>query len=119
MFRAQPRTIVAGTLAAALFACGSDSVTAPPLAGTVTATSDLHFTPASLTRARIQGVADVTFTFQNTNHTVVWDTQPGGAAAENIPSTANASVSRAFTIAGTYTYHCSIHSSMTGTIVVQ
>lgn len=119
MLRAFARTIVAGTLAATLFACGSSSITAPPAAGTVLATSDLHFTPASLTRARVQGVADVTFTFQSTNHTVIWDSQPGGATAENIPSTANASVIRNLTIAGTYTYHCSIHPSMTGTVIVQ
>jgi plastocyanin len=42
-----------------------------------------------------------------------------GAAVENIDATMNASVSRDFSVAGTYTYHCSIHPEMTGTVIVQ
>jgi hypothetical protein len=35
------------------------------------------------------------------------------------PIAGGATFSQAFPKAGTYTYHCAIHSSMTGTVVVQ
>jgi plastocyanin len=119
MLRALARTIVAASVTAALFACGSDSITAPPAAGTVVATSDLHYTPQSLTLMRTAGSAAVTFTFQSVNHTGDWDTKPSGALGEDIESTSQTSVERQLTVAGTYTYHCEIHPSMTGTVVVQ
>jgi plastocyanin len=61
------------------------------------------------------------FVFQDINHTVTFDTNPGNVA--NISSLAAGGVARAdstrvFTTPGTYTYHCSIHPYMTGTIVV-
>ena len=119
MLRALARTIVAASMTAALFACGSDSVTGPPAAGTVTATTDLHFTPQSITLSRSSGSAALTFTFQSTNHKVVWDTQPSGAAVEQVPSTHDASVERQLSVAGTYTYHCPFHDGMTGTVIVE
>ncbi|MEP7087523.1 MAG: plastocyanin/azurin family copper-binding protein [Gemmatimonadota bacterium] len=119
MLRALARTIVAASMTAALFACGSDGITAPPAAGTVVATTDLHYTPQSITLARSGGSATVTFTFQSVNHTVDWDTQPSGATAQDIESTSGTSVLRQLTVAGSYTYHCDIHPSMHGTIVIE
>jgi plastocyanin len=37
----------------------------------------------------------------------------------DIATTANASVTRTFSTAGTFTYHCTIHPQMTGTVIVQ
>jgi plastocyanin len=56
-----------------------------------------------------------------TAHTVVPSTQPTGgtwpaAGSGNIP--ACQSYSFTFTVPGTYTYHCSYHSWMSGTVVV-
>jgi plastocyanin len=120
MLRVLARTIAAGVVATTLFACGSSNdVTGPPEAGTVTATTDLTFTPATITLARSGGSAAVTWTFQSTNHKVVFDTQPSGATVEGIPSTANASVVREFTVTGTYSYHCPFHDGMTGSVIIQ
>ncbi len=119
MLRALARTIVAATMTAALYACGSDGITAPPVAGTVVATADLHYTPSSITLARNGGTAAVTFTFQSVNHTVDWDNKPSGALVDDIESTSQTSVVRQLTVPGTYTYHCEIHPSMTGTVIVQ
>ncbi len=58
----------------------------------------------------------VTFQFDDVMHTVTWVENPGGVA--NIPATSNADSTRVLS-AGTYTYHCSIHTYMTGTIVAQ
>ena len=58
----------------------------------------------------------VTFQFDDVMHTVTWDENPGGVA--NIPATSNADSTRVLP-AGTYTFHCSIHTYMTGTIVAQ
>lgn len=119
MPRALARTIVVASMTAALFACGSDSVTGPPVAGTVIATTELQFTPQSITLKRSDGSAALTFAFQSTNHKVVWDTQPSGAAVEGVPSTHDASVLRQLTVAGTYTYHCPFHDGMTGTVIIE
>jgi plastocyanin len=58
----------------------------------------------------------VIFQFDDVMHTVTFVQNPGGVA--DIPPTSNADSTRTLT-AGTYTYHCSIHTYMTGTIVAR
>ena len=42
-----------------------------------------------------------------------------GASVADIGVTSGADVGRDFTVAGSYAYHCSIHSNMTGHVIVQ
>lgn len=94
-------------------------VSTAPSAGDVVAKSTLAFDPHQVTVGRSGGTASVTWTFQSVGHTVSWDNQPAGANTADIPVTANAAVARTFTIAGTYTYHCTIHNNMSGVVIVQ
>ena len=112
--------------AVALAACGGgDSGTNPGGGGgggggggalvhaqRVTATTALAFNPDAVS---IPAHDSIFFTFESVQHNVVFDTQ--GAPA-NIGKTVSATVKREFPTAGTFAYHCSIHTSMTGTVTV-
>jgi plastocyanin len=88
----------------------------PPAGNTVAATPSLAFTPSSLT---VNAGEAVTFAFGAVAHNVTFDAMDAGTPA-NIPgNNSNASVDRAFTTAGTYRYHCTIHPGMAGSIVVR
>ena len=76
-------------------------------AGTVT-TSGLAFTPTTLSISVGQSVAFVV----NASHDVTWQNGAAGRGATGAP------YSRTFSNAGSYTFYCSIHPSMTGTITV-
>lgn len=114
-------TITASITAGSITHTGSQvvSVSTPGATAGVTATTNLAFSPASVTIARAGGTGTVTWTFQSVAHTVTWDTQPAGASVTDIDATQSAHVARDFTVAGHYTYHCSIHSGMNGTVDVQ
>jgi plastocyanin len=120
----------------ALGACGTSSTPAPaatatPPAATATAPAsaaassaggaggasavtiqNFAFNPAALT---VKVGTEVTWTNQDsTAHTVTFDT--GGATSDNLAQ--SATYKQTFSTAGTLTYHCKIHSNMTGTVTV-
>ncbi len=109
---------VLGSLA--LLACGSDPTTstsktcgASGAAANITATSSLSFAPAAATINAGQSVC-----WQNGSqfaHTVTSDE----VGAFNNGLAIGDTFIHTFANKGTFTYHCSIHAVMTGTITVQ
>jgi plastocyanin len=74
--------------------------------------ADFSFIPASVT-VSVGGV--VTWTnADSTTHTVTFNEGPDCGRLNNA-----ATASRTFDAAGTFAYHCAIHPSMKGTVVVQ
>ena len=71
------------------------------------------FTPPSLT---VSSGETVVFRFGERAHTVDFDLLIGAPA--DIPARQNTTVSRRFTTVGTFPYHCTIHSGMTGSVTV-
>lgn len=114
-------TITASITAGSVTHTGAQqiSVVTPSASGSVTATTTLSFDPHSVTILRSSGTGSVNWTFQSVTHTVTWDSQPPGATVADIGNSQNVDVARDFTVAGTYQYHCSIHSNMTGVVIVQ
>ncbi len=98
-------------------ACGGTGVTTSGGGNTVTALASLAFSPKTIT---VTAGSSVTWVFQSVGHTVTFNPAQGAPAdigSVNAPQ-ANTSVSRTFATVGTYTYHCSIHPQMTGTVIV-
>jgi len=93
---------------------GPTTTSARPSQASITASDALTFSPDTLTATVGQ-----TVTWMNGGgiaHTVTFDAGP----AFNQPLGAGATVTRVFTTAGTFAYHCNIHGqSMHGTIVVK
>ena len=86
---------------------------APTAGNTVNANPCLDYNPTQLT---VTAGSTVSFVFGDVAHTVNF---PVAGSPASIPATSNATVTRVFTTPGSYGYYCSIHSYMTGTIVVQ
>lgn len=116
-------------LALALAACdsnngspgiiGYDSVTTPnPPAGIVYA-ENFRFRPASVTITAGQSLAWTNRSSAVHNVTADDGSFASGAIAAANGDVAGGSFVRAFTSAGTFSYHCTIHPQMTGTVVVQ
>lgn len=82
-------------------------------AARVTATSALTFEPQTVS---IPANDTIFFTFQGVQHNVKFTAATGVPA--DVPDTQSATVKRQFTTAGSYSYHCSIHPQMTGTVTV-
>ena len=107
--------LAVAVLAAACGGGSSASTTATSAAagGTQVSIKGFAFNPASVT---VKAGESVTWTNQDgTTHTVTADN--GGFDSGNVAD--GATFSFTFAKAGTYPYHCSIHSSMKGTVVVQ
>lgn len=80
--------------------------------GSAVAIKDFSFDPVTLTAKVGQ---EITWTNQgNAAHTVTFDT--GGIDSGSLSS--GATFKHTFDAAGTFTYHCSFHSSMQGTVTV-
>jgi plastocyanin len=86
---------------------------APTAPNTINANPAIAYNPQYLT---VAPGTTVTFTFFSVQHGVTFDT-PGSPS--NVPPTTNASVNVVFPTAGTYNFHCPIHSYMTGYVTVQ
>jgi plastocyanin len=114
------RSFAAVAAVAAFVACSGSSSnmnsTNPP-GNQIDAQASLAFSPASIV---IRPGESVTFVFHSVGHTVTFDAAAGVPA--DIGSVAspilNTSVSRSFASAGTFSFHCSIHTFMTGTVIV-
>jgi len=114
---------IAMTLAAVAACSGSSGSAAPsaatspapaaPAGGATAVTiKDLAFTPAT---ASVPTGSKVTWTNNDTTaHTVTFD--DGSADSGNLA--AGATFDQTFTTAGTFAYHCTIHSQMKGTVTV-
>ncbi|MCU0633713.1 MAG: Ig-like domain-containing protein [Gemmatimonadaceae bacterium] len=109
-------TITATATSGSVTRTGTSTITVTaPVAGAVVAGAAANtFTPADLTIA-VNGT--VTWTFGARPHNVVFGTTAGAPA--NVPITSNATVSRTFPTAGTFTYDCTLHSGMRGTVTVR
>lgn len=84
----------------------------PPAAASATV-QDFEFVPASLT---VTAGTTVTWTNQGpSQHTVTAD----DGSFDSGPVAVGGTFSQTFGTAGTFTYHCNIHQSMTGTVIVQ
>jgi plastocyanin len=86
----------------------------PANASVVGGTSTFTFTPATVLIARGGSVG---FTWGTTAHTATFDAVSGAPAS--IAGAANVNDTRAFNTAGNFPYHCTIHSGMTGMVVVR
>lgn len=72
------------------------------------------FTPFQVT---VPVGGSVRWEFPQKPHNVIFDRKAG--APTDIQSTANASISRTFGLAGTYPYDCTLHPGMAGEVVVR
>ena len=91
----------------------SSTTTQAPAASSAVTIASFAFAPASLT---VKVGTTVTWTNKDsTTHTVTSDNNV--FSSSDLAS--NASYSFTFNTAGTFSYHCAIHTSMKGTITVQ
>ena len=90
------------------------TVSTPGSTASVAATTGNTFDPSTVT---ITANGTVTWNFAGVAHNVTFNN--GAPTGGNINTTANSSVSRTFPTAGTYPYHCTIHSGMSGEVIVQ
>ena len=90
----------------------AQSAAAPAAGGSTVSIANFAFAPASMTVA--VGTTVVWTNSDSAGHTVTAD--DGSFKSDTLGT--GTTFSQTFTTAGTYAYHCAIHSSMTGTITV-
>lgn len=119
-------SVLAGVVLVLAAACGGQASGPTPVPATPTpaaaacagsggaaiAIADSAFNPQSVTIA-VGGSATWTNT-DSATHTVTFDDGPDCGQVSS-----GASVSRTFDTAGTFAYHCRIHGSMTGSVIVE
>ena len=110
---------IAGVLALGAAACGSSSPSAPTVAADVTISmvgdrADQSFAPNPATVRVGQTVA-----WKNNDSTTHDATQDASRFQTGSVSPGATSSAIAMSTAGTFTYHCTIHPGMVGTLVVQ
>ena len=107
-------TAVIAAAAILLAACGSTASSNPPAAaGNGVSLANFAFAPATLT---VKAGTAVTWTNKDTTtHTVTAD----DGSFDSGHLSGSATFTFTFAKAGTFTYHCAIHSSMTATVTVQ
>jgi plastocyanin len=102
----------------AMMSCGkgggyNSSTNYPPPAANAVSIVNMSFSSASLT---VTAGTTVTWTNKDgTTHTVTADDSSFDSGYLAMGS----KFSKVFSVKGTYTYHCSIHSTMKGTIIVK
>ena len=102
--KAQPPTGVGGTRGV--------SSTGNPVDTTAVSIGDNAFSPSSVT-IKVGGVVTWTWTGSN-QHNVTWT----DSTVAPSPTQTAGTYSRTFTVAGTFTYSCTVHGE-TGSVVVQ
>ena len=117
------RTLILVAIAANIAACGGSGTTptTPSTPGSTTpvTTTSVSMLNVAFTPASIQVAAAAVVTFTNNDpfaHNVTFDNSSIGTTG-NYSSGAKTLTMPA--VAGVYTYKCTIHSSMTGTVTVK
>ncbi len=121
------RSVLAGLALAAIVAGAGRASRDADAAGATVAVANFSFTDggSGTSTTTIQAGDTVTWTWGATSgvpHSTTSDSVPAGAATWDSGTSASpfSFGPTTFTVAGTYTYHCSVHpGTMTGTIVVQ
>jgi plastocyanin len=113
--------LVAGVAGYYLLGKGSSTVTSISIPNGTGNSNALNFSPQSISVVVGKGNT-ITFTNNdNTLHTVTFTSAPSGVSLSSIGDSnlmAGQSYTVTLTVPGTYQYHCTIHSWMSGTIVV-
>lgn len=87
-----------------------------PSSGAMVTTPNLTFAPPSVT---IQLGQSVTWQFSGAVHNVTWLPGPVPAGGDITDQAMGSVVQRVFPTAGVYTYECTRHNNMTGSVIVQ
>lgn len=105
---------IASLVAAA--ACGSDSTTAPSSAPVLTNAVSVSNNTFQSPNIQVSAGTTVTWTWASNavDHNVTFSDGPTSGNRG-----ANATFARTFAAAGTFSYHCTLHSGMNGTVTVK